>query len=105
MQGNFVKTYQSASIAAKATNIVAQNIYKCLKKERETAGGYYWTFEGEIPTITKKQVYQYDKQGNLIQIFKNKAEAAKSLKLDSGSIAKVCQGQRKTCGGFIWKEE
>ena len=105
LQGNFIKTYQSASIAAKETNIAAQNIYKCLKKERKTAGNYYWTFKDELPIITKKQIYQYDKQGNLIQTFKSKAEAAKSLNLDSGSIAKVCQGKRKTCGGFIWKEK
>ena len=31
-------------------------------------------------------------------------EFAKELNLDSGSITKVCKGQRKTCGGFIWKE-
>ena len=105
LQGNFIQTYQSAVIASKETNITAQNIYKCLKKERETAGNYYWTYEGELPVITKKQVYQYDKQGKLIQTFKTKAEAAKSLNLDSGSIAKVCQGKRKTCGGFIWREE
>lgn len=105
LQGGFIKTYQSAATAAKETGIIAQNIYKCLNKERETAGDYYWTFENELPVITKKQVYQYDKNGNLIQIFKNKAEAAKTLNLDSGSIAKVCKGKRKTCGGFIWKEE
>lgn len=105
LQGNFIQTYQSAVVASKETNITTQNIYKCLKKERETAGNYYWTYEGELPAVTKKQVYQYDKQGNLIQIFNSKAEAAKSLNLDSGSIAKVCQGKRKTCGGFIWREE
>ena len=105
LQGNFIQTYQSAAVASKETNITAQNIYKCLKKERETAGNYYWTYEGELPIITKKQVYQYNKQGNLIQIFNNKAEAAKSLNLDSGSISKVCQGKRKTCGGFIWREK
>ena len=105
LQGNFIQTYQSAAVASKETNITVQNIYKCLKKERETAGNYYWTYEGELPVITRKQVYQYDKQGNLIQTFNSKAEAAKSLNLDSGSIAKVCQGKRKTCGGFIWREK
>ena len=105
LQGNFIQTYQSAAVASKETNITAQNIYKCLKKERETAGNYYWTYENELPIITKKQVYQYDKQGNLIKTFNSKAEAAKSLNLDSGSITKVCQGKRKTCGGFIWREK
>ena len=105
LQGVFLKTYLSASIATKETNIPMQNIYKCLKEERKTAGGYYWTFENKLPILTKKQIYQYDIQGNLIQIYKNKAEAAKTLGLDSGSIAKVCQGKRKSCGGFIWKEK
>lgn len=54
--------------------------------------------------VIKKKIYQYDKNNNLIKIFNTKAEAAKELNLDSGSIAKVCKGQRKTCGGFIWKE-
>ena len=47
---------------------------------------------------------QYFNQNNLIKIFNTKAEAAQELGLDSGSITKVCKGQRKTCGGFIWKE-
>ena len=105
LQGNFIQTHQSASIAAKECNIPSQNISKCLKKERETAGGFYWTYENELPTITKKLLYQYDKQGNLIRTFQNKTEASKTLGLDSGSIAKVCQGKRKTCGGYIWREE
>lgn len=105
-QGEFIKTFSSVKQAAETNNIAVQNIHKCLKKERQTAGGYYWTYENELPPKErKKQVYQYDKQGQLIQIYKNKAEAAKTLNLDSGSIAKVCQGKRKTCGGFIWKEE
>lgn len=104
LQGNFIATFTSAHQAAEKTSIPNANIQKCLHGERQTAGQYYWTFENEMPNITKKQVYQYDKNNNLIKIYNNKAEAAKELSLDSGSIAKVCQGKRKTCGGFIWKE-
>ena len=106
LQGEFVATFLSTSAAADATGIVCSNISKCLHKERQTAGNFYWTYENELPNITKnKQVYQYDKAGNLIAIFQTKAEAANKYNLDSGSIAKVCQGKRKTCGGYIWKEE
>ena len=104
LQGNFIATFTSAHQAAEKTSIPNANIQKCLHGERQTAGKYYWTFENEMPNITKKQVYQYDKNNNLIKIYNNKAEAAKELSLDSGSIAKVCQGKRKTCGSFIWKE-
>ena len=106
LQGEFVATFPSTVAAAEATGIARANINRCLHKERQTAGSFYWTYENELPNITKnKQVYQYDKAGNLIAIFQTKAEAANKYNLDSGSIAKVCQGKRKTCGGYIWKEE
>lgn len=103
LEGNFIQKYDNAVAAEKETSVPAQNIHKCLIKERQTAGQFYWTHEGEMPII-KKKIYQYDKNNNLIKIFNTKAEAAKELNLDSGSITKVCKGQRKTCGGFIWKE-
>lgn len=106
LYGEFIQTFKSTVEAEKITGISKQNICKCLHKERNKAGDFYWTYENELPKIQKQTfICQYDKQGNLIQKFKTKAEAAKALKLDSGSIAKVCKGQRKTCGGFIWKEE
>ena len=103
LEGNFIKKYNNATAAERETSVPASNIHKCLIKERQKAGHFYWTNEGEMPVI-KKKIYQYDKNNNLIKIFNTKAEAAKELNLDSGSIAKVCKGQRKTCGGFIWKE-
>lgn len=105
LKGNFINTYTSLSEASEKTKIPLANIGKCIQKERQTAGGYYWTKDTEIPTIKiKPKIYQYDLNGNLIHIYDTKQEAANSLKLDSGSIAKVCKGKRKTCGGFIWKE-
>lgn len=104
LSGNFIATYDSIAIAAKQNNISIQNISACLKKKRQTANNYYWTYENELPTITKTQIYQYDLQGNLIKIYNTKAEAANELHIDSGSITKVCKGQRKTCGGYVWKE-
>lgn len=59
--------------------------------------------EGYCVIMCNKITFK-DKNNNLIKIFNTKAEAAQELGLDSGSITKVCKGQRKTCGGFIWKE-
>ena len=36
-------------------------------------------------------------------VFKDAAEAAKELSLDSSAILKVCRKQRKTCGGYTWE--
>lgn len=35
--------------------------------------------------------------------FKDATEAGKELSIDSSAILKVCQGKRKTCGGYHWK--
>ena len=32
-------------------------------------------------------------------------ESSRALHCDSGSITKVCRGERKTCAGYIWKEK
>lgn len=39
----------------------------------------------------------------LNQRFDDATTAGKKLSLDSSAILKVCQGKRKTCGGYTWK--
>lgn len=39
----------------------------------------------------------------LNQKFDDATEAGKELSLDGSAILKVCQGKRKTCGGYHWK--
>lgn len=39
----------------------------------------------------------------LNQKFEDATEAGKELSLDGSGILKVCQGKRKTCGGYHWK--
>lgn len=50
-----------------------------------------------------KQVGQYSLDGKLINIFPSTRQAAAQLNLDASTISKVCRGQNKTHGGFIFK--
>lgn len=50
-----------------------------------------------------KKVAQYTKDGEFIKEFASTRLAAKELNLDSSTISKVCRGQNKTHGGFIFK--
>lgn len=50
-----------------------------------------------------KKVAQYTKDGEFIKEFASARLAAKELNLDSSTISKVCRGQNKTHGGFIFK--
>ena len=50
-----------------------------------------------------KRVNQYDINGKFIRQWKSIKEAKKELHLENAHISQVCQGQRKTAGGFIWR--
>ena len=47
-------------------------------------------------------VLQYDKDGNFIREWDTMTEAETTLNI-THKIHFVCQGKRKTCGGYIWK--
>lgn len=50
-----------------------------------------------------KLVGQYNLSGELINTFPSARIAALKLNLDSSTISKVCRGQNKTHGGYIFK--
>ena len=65
---------------------------------------YNNTFGSRIKTIAEKQskkVYQYDKQGNLIKIWKSTAEAGRNGYKQS-TVSNCCLGKLKTHRGFKW---
>lgn len=49
-----------------------------------------------------RSVLQYDVNGNFIREWDTITEAEKTLNI-THKIHYVCQGKRKTCGGYIWK--
>ena len=50
----------------------------------------------------QKKVYQFDKQGILLNEYESVAEAERQTNIHHGNIIKVCHGQRKTAGGYRW---
>lgn len=75
---------------------------------RKTAGGFRWMYLEEynekgdiIKDITNKH---FKKVINITtgKIFNTIKEASKYYELDDSSIAKVCKGKQKTCGGYKW---
>lgn len=58
--------------------------------------------------IRAKQIGQFDLKGNFINKFRGSVEAANELKkfgikINSRNIRKVCNGERKTAGGYQWR--
>ena len=51
----------------------------------------------------KKPVLQYSKTGEFIAEYPSTREAEIQTRCNRGNICLCCKGERKSCGGFIWK--
>ena len=56
------------------------------------------------PKIIRKNILQYDLQGNLLEAYTSISEAASMNNISSTSISKVLKGERNVAGGYIWKK-
>lgn len=50
-----------------------------------------------------KSVEQYDKDGNLIQVWPSTNEVQRQLGFNKGNISSCCNGRCNSAYGFIWK--
>lgn len=70
--------------------------------------GYYWSYDKNftVPNDSrKKRVGQYNSENKRIRYFESAAEASRCSGLSKSSISRVCRGERKKAGGFIWTYE
>lgn len=52
---------------------------------------------------TSKRVKQYDRQLNFIKEWDCISDIERTLKISASHISQVCNGKRKSTGGYIWK--
>ena len=103
--GEFDSKYNSLSEAARINNTSTGNIIRAIKNE-SCCSEYKWSYDyGEtIPSYKERElkaikVAQYDKNNNLIKIWDTVSECQKVFP----ACRKVCNGTRKTTGGYIFK--
>lgn len=53
----------------------------------------------------RKPVLQFDINGNLIARYISASDAGRKTKCKQQDISRVCNGTRKTCGGYRWQYE
>lgn len=104
--GNYIKIYDSCSIAEKETGINKKLISAVCHGEKRTACGYVWRLYGDpfnkydVRNKVKIPVEQYDINNKFIRRFDSQSEVKKTLGINIGSV--LC-GKTKTAGGYIWK--
>lgn len=79
-------------------------IKNCNVHCRQNYEGKYKFKNNEIRfKSNKKEVKQYDLQGNFIRLWENASSAAEKYNTTSKAIRKVCTGDRKSCCNYIWR--
>lgn len=113
LSGVFIKEYKSLSEASRITNINFKDISACcLKKRIKQAGGYIWSYdycEYVDPyklKVRNNNVYKYNIDGNLLDIYNNVDEAVANNNISKQTLYRACSKSNKgnyvICCNYVW---
>jgi len=119
LNGFFVSKYENSHQANIKTGVKDCNILRCCKNMNgygtKTAGNFFWSFEKfeKYPheyilnwrKLKGKKVFQYDKEGTLVNSYITAREAERKTNISFKKISACCNGRQKSAGGFTWKFE
>ena len=108
LTGVLVNKYSNLTDASATIGLNKQGLSKVCLSVNKASKGFYWTYdylERFIPLEDnrKKKVHQYNIEGEFINEFESVSEASKQTRINKSCIAKVCRGERKSSGGYLWK--
>lgn len=107
INGNKIKEWESATIAARKLSFSQSSInWCCLRKPKyNTYKGFIWRYSNDTDIDYKKgkAVLKYDENRNLIDEYINLTTAARENGMLITSITNCIKGRSKMAGGFIWK--
>lgn len=106
LNGNFIKEYMSAAIAANALGIDRTHITRVCKHGGKTHGFMfcYSTEHINEPFRRKNQrtVVQTDLSGNFIAKYRTLQDASNDTKIRADNIHKCIKKKNNHAGGFLW---
>lgn len=107
LDGTFLKSYDSLDNAANATNAKKKNISKAALGVINSTAGYLWSYSSFIAEDRKdkrlKRVCQLTIDKTMLNVYESIAQASVVTGVNKSSIAKVCRGEQKMAGGYLWK--
>lgn len=118
LRGKFIAEYPSLAGAARELRINNGAISNCLKGNFKTAGGYQWkrksdeSFKNGIIDIApiekvtgwmRKEVLQFDLEGNFIRSYPSMIAAARDLDIGMSVIRRAIYEKGLTAAGYQWR--
>jgi group I intron endonuclease len=107
--GSLIAKFDCLYAAAKTVNSTKQHISKACLSNSNKFKGFLWSYKFKVPfnestdARTKKVIQCSLLSGIKIKTFNSVANASRKTGINKTSIAKVCRGERKSCGGYLWK--
>ena len=113
MDFELVGSWRSAAAAATAMGVCVSTIYKCVRDEGISAGGYRWVKHGEDPRLGKitdnfirTPVTQWATDGTLVAHYASVKDASAAAKISTTTIWSVLNSEsRRTAGGYVWTRQ
>ena len=122
LDGNYIRTFDSAYVAEKTCGKYNRAIYHCLHGDTKSALGYLWRYEKDSPAGEKidpiyrksklgKAVAKYSTAGKYISKYDSIKDAVKEMSLSSSymtafrHIKACCERKEQYAYGFIWRYE
>jgi len=108
VDGNLINTYSCLTDASNAVNATKQCISRACLSVNKSYKGFYWSYQYNEPfkpneDARKKEVLQFNIEGELINRFYSVADSSKHTGFSKTCISRVCRGEREQSGGYIWK--
>ena len=110
LEGNYIITYDNATITAEKIGVHRGCIYQILDGKRLSAKGFQFKRVNDDKIITKYKsrqggtikILQKDLNNNVIKEWDSAAQIKRELGFDSSSITKCCKHKLKTYKGYRW---
>lgn len=107
INGNFIDTYDSLTLAANSEKAKPIDVYLVCIGKRHTSKGFVWRFYNEqfskYGNVKTRNIIQYSLDGIKINQFKSALYAQKITGILQTCISNTCNGNQKTAGGYIWR--
>ena len=110
LEGTRMKDFSSVNSAARYVDGENSHISAVCKGKNKSAYNFMWKYKSEAPEqinpisrgSARKEIRQYDLDGNLMEIYVSGRDAAKKLGTSPPQITHACQG-KKSLGDFTLK--
>ncbi|WP_316636112.1 GIY-YIG nuclease family protein [uncultured Flavobacterium sp.] len=108
LDGSLNDTFQDLTSASVTIDVRKQDISRACWSVNNTLGGFLWSYEYREPFVPKfdnrkKQVIQYNVNGNVLARYISASEASRKTAISKTCITRCCRGEREQSGGFLWK--